>query len=88
MAAEQVLVWIVVGLIAGWLASTVVGGGLGVVGDIVLGIVGAFLGSLIFRQLGWRPPFGGLAGVITVAFVGAVLLLLVLRIVRRGAKRT
>ncbi len=85
MTAGQVIVWMVVGLIAGWLASMVAGRGLGIVGDIVLGIVGAFLGGLLFRALGWRAPFGGgLAGVITVAFIGAVVLLLALRLIRRG----
>ena len=87
MTVEQVLIWMVVGLVAGWLASALVGGGLGVVGDIVLGIVGSFLGSLMFRSLGWRAPFGGLAGAITVAFVGAAVLLLVMRLVRRGIRR-
>ena len=84
MSLETFLLWLVVGLIAGWLASAVVGGGFGLVGDIVVGIVGAFLGGFIFRALGVGSPFGGLAGSIFVAFVGAVVLLLLLRLVRRG----
>jgi uncharacterized membrane protein YeaQ/YmgE (transglycosylase-associated protein family) len=87
MSLETVLVWAVVGLIAGWLASAVVGGGYGVVGDIVVGVVGAFIGSWIFRSLGAGVPFGGLAGTIVVAFVGAVVLLLVLRALRAGTAR-
>jgi uncharacterized membrane protein YeaQ/YmgE (transglycosylase-associated protein family) len=83
MTLEQVLLWIVIGLIAGWLASAVVGGGYGVVGDIIVGIVGAFLGSLVFEKLGVSTPFAGLPGTIFVAFVGAVLLLLLLRLTRR-----
>ena len=49
MSVETIFIWIAIGLVAGWLASLVVGGGYGVVGDIVLGIVGAFLGGFIFR---------------------------------------
>ena len=79
MSGEALLVWIIVGLIAGWLASAVVGGGYGLVGDIIVGVVGAFIGGLIFRGLGASAPFGGLAGTIVVAFVGAVVLLLILR---------
>ena len=75
---------VVVGLIAGLLASLVVGGvGYGVLGDIVVGIVGAFLGSWLFGALGVRVPFSGLGGTIFVAFIGAVVLLLILRIFRR-----
>jgi uncharacterized membrane protein YeaQ/YmgE (transglycosylase-associated protein family) len=84
---ETLLVWIAIGLIAGWLASAVVGGGFGVVGDIVVGVVGAFMGSLAFRALHLRAPFHGLPSTIFVAFVGAVLLLLILRLVHRGSPR-
>jgi uncharacterized membrane protein YeaQ/YmgE (transglycosylase-associated protein family) len=84
MALETFLLWIAIGLVAGWLASAVVGGGFGVIGDIVVGVVGAFLGSLIFRGLHLTAPFGGLPATIFVAFIGAVILLLLLRLVRRG----
>ena len=84
---ETFLIWIAVGLVAGWLASVVVGGGYGLVGDIVVGIVGSFLGGFVFRSLHLRTPFHGLAATIFVAFIGAVLLLLVLRLLRRGSPR-
>ena len=87
MTGESILLWLVVGLVAGWLASAVVGGGYGLVGDIVVGIVGAFLGGLIFRALHIGPIFAGLAGTIFVAFIGAVVLLVLLRLVHRGASR-
>ena len=87
MSAETLLLWIVVGLVAGWLASAVVGGGLGVVGDIVIGVVGAFLGGFIFRGLHIGTPFHGIASTIFVAFIGAVVLLLVIRLIRRGSAR-
>jgi uncharacterized membrane protein YeaQ/YmgE (transglycosylase-associated protein family) len=85
MTLETVLLWIVVGLVSGWLASAVVGGGMGVIGDIVIGIVGAFLGGLVFRTMHWHAPIHGLAGTIFVAFIGAVLLLIILRLIRRTA---
>jgi uncharacterized membrane protein YeaQ/YmgE (transglycosylase-associated protein family) len=87
MTAETLLLWVVVGLVAGWLASAVVGGGMGLVGDIVVGIVGSFLGGFIFRGLHIGTPFHGLASTIFVAFIGAVVLLLVLRLIRRGSTR-
>jgi uncharacterized membrane protein YeaQ/YmgE (transglycosylase-associated protein family) len=84
MTIETILLWAVIGLIAGWLASAVVGGGFGLIGDIIVGVVGAFLGGLMFRRLDWGVPFGGLAGTIFVAFVGAIVLLLILRLLSRA----
>jgi uncharacterized membrane protein YeaQ/YmgE (transglycosylase-associated protein family) len=81
----ELLTWIIVGLIAGVLASLVMGGGFGIIGDIVIGILGAFVGAWIFRVLGVASPFGGLGGTIFVAFIGAVVLLFLVRLVRRRA---
>jgi uncharacterized membrane protein YeaQ/YmgE (transglycosylase-associated protein family) len=81
------LTWIIVGLIAGVLASLVAGGGFGIIGDIVIGIVGAFIGGWIFRELGTRAPFGGLAGTIFVAFIGAIVLIFILRLITGGRRR-
>jgi uncharacterized membrane protein YeaQ/YmgE (transglycosylase-associated protein family) len=80
----DILTWIIVGLVAGLLASLVMGGGFGLIGDIIIGIVGAFVGGWIFRQFGWHAPFAGLAGTIFVAFIGAVVLLFLLRLIRRA----
>ena len=78
------LAWIVVGLIAGWLAGQVMkGGGYGILVDIILGIVGGFLGGWIFGQLGiW--PGGGMIGAIVVAFIGAVILVAITRLLKRA----
>jgi len=75
--------WIVVGLIAGWLAGLVMkGGGYGIIVDILLGIVGGFLGGWLFGRLGiW--PAGGMLGSIIVAFVGAVILVGITRLLKR-----
>ncbi|MGZ6214239.1 MAG: GlsB/YeaQ/YmgE family stress response membrane protein [Candidatus Limnocylindria bacterium] len=74
-----IIAWLVVGLIAGWLAGLVMkGGGYGVIGDIVVGIVGAFVGGFVFSLI----TGGGTAGFwgsIAVAFVGAVILIAIVR---------
>jgi uncharacterized membrane protein YeaQ/YmgE (transglycosylase-associated protein family) len=76
--------WLVVGLIAGWLAGLVMkGGGYGIIVDILLGIVGGWLGGWLFGRLGiW--PAGGMIGSIVVAFVGAVILVGITRILKRA----
>jgi uncharacterized membrane protein YeaQ/YmgE (transglycosylase-associated protein family) len=84
---ETVLIWMAIGLVAGWLASAVVGGGYGVIGDIVVGIVGSFVGGMIFRGLHLHSPLSGLPGTILVAFVGAVVLLGILRLLRSASAR-
>jgi len=88
MTLETFLIWLVIGLIAGWLASVVVGGGFGLLGDIVVGVVGAFIGGFIFRGLHIRVPWSGIPGTILVAFVGALVLLVVLRLIRSATTGT
>ena|SRR5215203_1750722 len=84
----DVLTWIIVGLVAGLLASLVMGGiGYGILGDIVIGILGALFGGWLFSRMGWGAPASGIAGTIFVAFIGAVVLLLIIRLLR-GARRT
>ncbi|MBR9991209.1 MAG: GlsB/YeaQ/YmgE family stress response membrane protein [Gemmatimonadetes bacterium] len=84
----DLLTWLIVGLVAGVLASLVMGGtGFGIIGDIVIGIVGAFVGGWIFQTLGVTSPLGGLPGTILVAFIGAVVLLFVIRLIRGGTRR-
>ena len=85
MSAESLLVILFVGLIAGWLAGVVVRGtGYGLVADICLGIVGALIGSWLFPQLGIH--LSGMIGSIISATLGAILLLVVLRLVHRGGR--
>jgi uncharacterized membrane protein YeaQ/YmgE (transglycosylase-associated protein family) len=83
MTAEVLLIWILVGAIAGWLASVIVrGGGMGILGDIVVGIVGAFIGGWLLPRVGVALP-AGIVGVIIVATIGAIVLLLIIRLIRR-----
>jgi uncharacterized membrane protein YeaQ/YmgE (transglycosylase-associated protein family) len=85
----EILTWLIVGLVAGVLASLIVGGtGYGIIGDIVVGIVGAFVGGWLFSAAGWHTPFSGLAGTIFIAFIGAVVLLVIIHLIRgAGAGR-
>jgi uncharacterized membrane protein YeaQ/YmgE (transglycosylase-associated protein family) len=79
------LLWfLIVGIVAGWLAGVLVkGGGFGVIGDLVVGAIGAVLGGWLFTTLG-ASAGGGLVGSIIVATIGAVVLLLLVRVVRRA----
>jgi uncharacterized membrane protein YeaQ/YmgE (transglycosylase-associated protein family) len=82
----DIFTWLVVGLAAGALASVIMGEyGFGLLGDLVLGVIGAFVGSWAFHELGWSAPFPGLAGIIAVALVGAVIVLFAVRLIRSAA---
>jgi uncharacterized membrane protein YeaQ/YmgE (transglycosylase-associated protein family) len=84
MSGEGILVILLVGLIAGWLAGEIVfGGGFGLIGDIAIGIVGAFIGTWLFPRLGVHIG-AGLVSQIVVATIGAVVLLIVLGFFQRG----
>jgi uncharacterized membrane protein YeaQ/YmgE (transglycosylase-associated protein family) len=85
----NILSWIVVGLIAGWLAGMVMrGGGFGVLGDIIVGIIGALIGGFIASRL--FGVSGAVSGInltsIFVAFLGAVLTIGILRVIGPGAR--
>ena len=78
------IAWIIVGLIAGWLAGQVMkGGGYGVLVDIILGILGGFVGGWLFGLLGLGSG-GGMIGSIIVAFVGAVILVGITRLIKKA----
>ena len=78
------LIWfLLVGLIAGWLAGQIMrGGGFGLVGDMIVGVIGALLGGWLFGVLGIHA--GGLIGAIITAFVDAIILIALLRVIRRA----
>ena len=80
------LLWfLIVGAIAGWLAGQFMkGSGFGLVGDIIVGIIGAFLGGWLFGKFGVSLG-GGLIGAIIVAFIGAVILLFIVRLIKGRA---
>jgi uncharacterized membrane protein YeaQ/YmgE (transglycosylase-associated protein family) len=76
--------FIMIGLAAGWVAGQLMkGGGFGVVGDIIVGVIGALLGGFLFRTLGVSAG-GGLFGSLIVATIGAVVLLFLLRLIKKA----
>jgi uncharacterized membrane protein YeaQ/YmgE (transglycosylase-associated protein family) len=83
MDAESIIIWLIVGAIAGWLAGMVVrGGGFGLIGDIIVGIIGAVIAGWLLPRIGIIIGGGFIAAVID-AFIGAVILLIILRLLRR-----
>ena len=80
----EIIWFLIVGLVAGWLAGVLVkGGGYGLVGDMVVGILGALLGGYLFGSLGGAVG-GGLLGSIVVATLGAIILIAILRLIKRA----
>ncbi len=82
LTASTVVWWLVVGLIVGLLASFIMRGGYGIVGDIVIGIVGAFLGGFLASLVGIGS--GGLLATIIIAVIGACILIAILRAISGG----
>jgi uncharacterized membrane protein YeaQ/YmgE (transglycosylase-associated protein family) len=87
MTFEAVAVWVLVGLVAGVLASFVIDSSYGLLGDILVGILGAVIGGWIAHAADLSVPLGGIAGRILVAFGGAVVLLLAIRLIQRATRR-
>lgn len=84
MSVETLIIWLIVGAVAGWLAGLVVrGGGFGLVGNIIVGIIGAFLGGWLFG-VGGIAIGAGIVNTIFTAFIGAVVLLLLVRLIKRA----
>lgn len=86
MSGESLLVILIVGIVAGWLAGQIVRGtGFGIVGDLIIGIIGAFIGEWLMPQIGIHLGTGIVAAIIN-ATIGALLLLLIIRLVRGGGR--
>jgi uncharacterized membrane protein YeaQ/YmgE (transglycosylase-associated protein family) len=86
LSGQSILIILFVGLLAGWLAGKIVQGtGFGLIGDIAIGIVGAFIASWLFPRLGFALGTGMVREILD-ATIGAVLLLVIIRLVRRGGR--
>jgi uncharacterized membrane protein YeaQ/YmgE (transglycosylase-associated protein family) len=86
LSNQSIIVILVVGIVAGWLAGRVMaGGGFGLIGDLVVGLIGAFIGDWLLPQLGVHLGTGILALILN-AFIGAVVLLLILRLIGGGSR--
>ncbi len=84
MTLEGLIIFLLVGGVAGWLAGLIVrGGGFGIVGNIAVGIVGAFIAGFLFPAVGVSLA-GGIVGSIVHATIGAVVLLLIVRVLKRA----
>jgi len=82
MGLTGLLLWIVIGAVAGWLAGQIMkGGGYGIVGDIIVGMVGALIGGWL---LGGIIAIGGIIGSIVLATLGAIILIFILRLIQRA----
>lgn len=84
MTLEAILIWILIGAVAGWLAGVVMKSArpYGLIGDIVLGIIGAFVGGWLLGVLG--IAFGGIIGTMVTAFIGACVLIFVVRLIKKA----
>jgi uncharacterized membrane protein YeaQ/YmgE (transglycosylase-associated protein family) len=83
MSVENLILFLVVGVVAGWMAGRIMkGGGFGLLGDMVVGVIGAFVGGWLFGFLGIAT--GGILGLLITALVGALVLLYVIRLVKRA----
>jgi uncharacterized membrane protein YeaQ/YmgE (transglycosylase-associated protein family) len=84
LGTNSLIVVVVVGLVAGWLAAKIVqGSGLGIIGDIIVGVIGAFIGRWLFNYFHVRIGVNFWIDAILTATIGAVVLLLVIRLIRR-----
>ncbi|PDQ20489.1 GlsB/YeaQ/YmgE family stress response membrane protein [Mesorhizobium sanjuanii] len=84
MGIESLLVFIIIGAIAGWLAGLIVSGfGFGLIGNIVVGIVGALIAGWLFPRLGFAIGGGTIAAIIN-ATIGAVILLVLVKVLKRA----
>ena len=84
MSVESLIIFVVVGVVAGWLAGQVMrGSGFGLVGDLVVGVIGALIAGWLFPRLGVHLG-SGIVGAIISSAIGAIVLLAVLRLVRRA----
>jgi uncharacterized membrane protein YeaQ/YmgE (transglycosylase-associated protein family) len=83
MTLEGLLIFLLIGAVAGWLAGLVMrGGGFGLIGDIIIGIIGSVIGGWLFGALGIHVA--GIFGSIIAAFIGAVVLLAIIRAIKRA----
>jgi uncharacterized membrane protein YeaQ/YmgE (transglycosylase-associated protein family) len=83
LETNSIIVILLIGLVAGWLAGRIMGGGFGLIGDIIIGIIGAFIGSWIWGQL-HLPGIGPWwLTAIVIATVGACILLFIIRLIKR-----
>jgi uncharacterized membrane protein YeaQ/YmgE (transglycosylase-associated protein family) len=82
MNTQQLIITILVGIVAGWLASIVVGGPSSLIGYLITGIIGAFVGNIVLGAVGWKPKLGSdLVDGIATAAIGAIIVVILAKII-------
>ena len=82
MNTQSLVIWAVIGIVAGFLASVVMGGGAGLVRYLITGLIGAFVGGFVFQAAGWKLNFGNeWLEQVVIAFVGAIIVVIIARII-------
>ena len=80
--AQQLVIWAVIGIVAGWLASVVIGGGGGLLRYLITGLLGAFVGGFVFSMAGWKLNLGNeWIDQIVIAAIGAIIVVILARMV-------
>jgi uncharacterized membrane protein YeaQ/YmgE (transglycosylase-associated protein family) len=80
--AQKLIIWAIIGIVAGWLASVVVGGGGGMLRYLITGLIGAFVGGFVFQMAGWKLNLGNdWLDQIVIAAIGAIIVVIIARIV-------
>jgi uncharacterized membrane protein YeaQ/YmgE (transglycosylase-associated protein family) len=80
--AQKLIIWAIIGIVAGWLASVVLGGGGGLLRYLITGLIGAFVGGFVFQMAGWKLNLGNeWLEQIVVAFIGAIIVVILARMV-------
>jgi uncharacterized membrane protein YeaQ/YmgE (transglycosylase-associated protein family) len=83
LGTNSIIVILIIGLIAGWLAGKIMGGGFGLIGDIIIGIIGAFIGTWLWGVLHLPVIANFWISAIVISVVGACILLFILRLIKR-----
>jgi uncharacterized membrane protein YeaQ/YmgE (transglycosylase-associated protein family) len=80
--AQKLIIWAIIGIVAGWLASVVVGGGGGLLRYLITGLIGAFVGGFVLSAAGWKPNLGNAyLDEIVIAAIGAIIVVIIARLV-------
>jgi uncharacterized membrane protein YeaQ/YmgE (transglycosylase-associated protein family) len=82
MNTQSLVIWAVIGIVAGFLASVVMGGGAGLLRYLITGLIGAFVGGFVFQMAGWKLNLGNeWLEQVVIAFVGAIIVVIIARII-------
>jgi uncharacterized membrane protein YeaQ/YmgE (transglycosylase-associated protein family) len=80
--AQKLIIWAIIGIVAGWLASVVIGGGGGLLRYLITGLIGAFVGGFVFQMAGWKLNLGNeWLEQIVIAAIGAIIVVILARII-------